>query len=134
MDLVVDANVIIAALIKESMSYVLLFKEDLRLYTAEYILVEIEDHKEELLKKTKRTEQDFYKVLETLKRRIILVPLEELTPYVTETEKICPDPDDIIYFALALKLDCSIWSNDKDLKQQDKIKIYYTHELLNYLL
>ncbi len=81
MDLVVDANVIIAAIIKESTSYTLLFREDFHLYTSEYILTEIEEHKEEILKKTKKTEEDFYKLIETLKRRISLVPLEELVSY-----------------------------------------------------
>ena len=130
MDLVVDANIIIAAIIKESTSYTLLFREDFHLYTAEYIFTEIEEHKEEILKKTKKTEEDFYKLIETLKRRVILVPLEELIAYLNKAEKICPDPDDVVYFALALKLNCAVWSNDKDLKKQDKIKIYHTHDLM----
>ena len=130
MDLVVDANIIIAAIIKESTSYTLLFREDFHLYTAEYIFTEIEEHKEEILKKTKKTEEDFYKLIETLKRRVILVPLEELIAYLGKAEKICPNPDDVVYFALALKLNCAVWSNDKDLKKQDKIKIYHTHDLM----
>lgn len=133
MDLVVDANVIIAAIIKESTSYALLFREDFRLYTTEYIFTEIEEHKEEILKKTKKTESDFYKLIETLKRRISLVPLEELVPYLDKAEQICPDPDDVVYFALALKLNCAIWSNDKDLKEQNRIRIYYTHDLVKII-
>jgi predicted nucleic acid-binding protein len=35
----------------------------------------------------------------------------------------------MVYHALALKLNCAIWTNDKKLKQQTKIKIYHTHEL-----
>ncbi len=68
-------------------------------------------------------------MLEILKRRIILVPLEELTSYVEEAEKITPDPDDMAYFALALKLNCAVWSNDKKLKEQYKITVYHAHEL-----
>ena len=45
-------------------------------------------------------------------------------------EKITPDPNDAEYFALALKLGCGIWSNDKKLKEQDKIKIYSTSDLI----
>lgn len=37
------------------------------------------------------------------------------------------------YFALALKLNCAIWSNDKRLKQQDKIKVYSTEDLVKVL-
>src|SRR3989344_6850908 len=129
MDLVIDANVLFSVLIKDSFAYNLLFSGSLHLFTPEYILTELEKHKEELLKKTERTEEEFFRLLEILKRRIIIVPLEELVPYVEEAEKITPDPDDMAYFALALKLNCAIWSNDKKLKEQNRIKIYHTHEL-----
>ncbi|MBS3122010.1 PIN domain-containing protein [Candidatus Woesearchaeota archaeon] len=130
MDLVVDANIIFAALIKDSFSYYLLFSGRFHLFAPEYVFTEIEKHKEELLEKTERTTEEFYRLLEVLKRRINIVPLEELTEYVEKAEKISPDPADMAYFALALKFNCSIWSNDKNLKQQNNIKIYYTHELV----
>ena len=115
--------------IKNSFAYTLLFRDSFHLFTPEYIFTELEKHKEEILEKTERTDEEFFRVLETLKRRIIIVPLEELIPYIKEAEKLTPDPDDITYFALALKLNCAIWSNDKKLKEQNKIKVYNTHEL-----
>ncbi len=129
MDLVVDANVLIAALIKDSFSYNILFSDKFHLFTPEYIFTEFEKHKEEILEKTERTTEEFFRLLEILKRRIVLVPLEELRLYVKEAERITPDPDDMAYFALALKLNCAIWSNDKKLKEQGAIKVYHTHEL-----
>src|SRR3989304_2616622 len=130
MDIVIDANVLFAALIKEdSFAYSLLFSDKFHLFTPEYIFTELEKHKAEILEKTERTTEEFFRLVETLKRRIVIVPLEELVPYVEESEKLTPDPDDMAYFALALKLNCAIWSNDKKLKEQDKIKIYNTHEL-----
>ena len=130
MDLVVDANVLFAVLIKDGFSYQLLFNEKFHLFTPEYIFVEIEEHQEEIMSKTERSIDSFYNLLEVLKRRIVLVPLEELTEYIEEAEKITPDPDDMAYLALALKLNCAIWSNDKDLKEnQNVVKVYSTHEL-----
>jgi len=129
MDLIIDANVLFSALIKDSFAYNLLFSGSFHLFTPEYIFTELEKHKEEILKKTERTDEEFFRLLETLKRRIVIFPLEELAPYVEEAEKLTPDPDDMAYFALALKLNCAIWSNDKKLKEQDKIKVYHTHEL-----
>ena len=130
MDFVVDDNVIFAALIKEdSFAYTLLFSDAFHIFTPEYIFTELEKHKDELLEKTERTTEEFFRLVETLKRRINIIPLEELVPYVEEAEKLTPDPDDMAYFALALKLNCAIWSNDKKLKVQDKIKVYNTHEL-----
>ena len=129
MDLVIDANVLFSALIKDSFTYNLLFNDTFHLFTPEYIFTELEKHKEELMNKTERTTEEFFRLVETLKRRIVIVPLEELVPYVEEAEKLTPDPDDMAYFALALKLNCSILSNDKKLKEQNKIEVYNTHEL-----
>ena len=129
MDLIIDANVLFSALIKDSFTYNLLFNDTFHLFTPEYIFTELEKHKEELMNKTERTTEEFFRLVETLKRRIVIVPLEELVPYVKEAEKLTPDPDDLAYFALALKLNCAIWSNDKKLKEQNKIEVYNTHEL-----
>ncbi len=130
MDLVVDTNIIFAALIKNSFSYHLLFNGRFHLLAPEYVFTEFEKHKEEILEKTEQTTEEFFRLLEVLKRRIILVPLEELTANIEEAEKISPDPCDMAYFALALKYNCAIWSNDKKLKQQNRIKVYHTHELV----
>ncbi len=130
MDVVVDANILFAVLIKDSFSCNLLFSGKFNLFTPEYIFTEFEKYKEEILEKTERTTEDFFRLINILKRRIILVPLEELTEFVKEAENISPDPKDVVYFSLALKLNCPIWSNDKKLKEQDRIKVYPTHELV----
>ena len=64
---------------------------------------------------------------------INIIPKEDFVDYIEEAEKISPDPNDIMYFALALKLKCGIWSNDKRLKRQNKIKVYSTEELNSML-
>ena len=47
-----------------------------------------------------------------------LVPLDEFVSFVEKAEEISPDPKDMSYIALALKLNANIWSNDKDLKNK----------------
>ena len=77
MDLVVDANVLFAALIKEGgFSYGLLFSDKFHLFTPEYIFTELEKHKEEILSKTDHTTEEFFRLLEILKRRIVIIPFE----------------------------------------------------------
>ena len=129
MDLVVDANVLFAALIKDNFSHTLLFSGKFHLFTPEYIFTELEKHKKEIMEKTERTAEEFFRLVEILKRRITIIPLEELVPYVEKAEKLTPDLDDMTYFALALKLNCAIWSNDKKLKEQNKVEVYNTYEL-----
>ena len=65
-----------------------------------------------------------------LKSIIKIVPEKEYFQFMKEAEKISPDFKDIHYFALALKLKCPIWSNDKRLKEQNQVKIVSTTELL----
>ena len=61
---------------------------------------------------------------------IAFISKEEIEEFISEAEKICKDAKDIAYFALALKLKCPIWSNDKKLRELNKIRVYSTEELV----
>jgi len=65
--------------------------------------------------------------------KIEFVPSSEFEKFVPEAEKISPDPNDTEYFALALKLKCCIWSNDKKLKNQNTVKVYSAEDLIRIL-
>lgn len=132
MDLIVDANILFAALIKDGKTSDLLFREELHLFTPEFILTEFTKYKKLLLKKTHRTKEDFQKLLELLERQINVFPFSEIKPYIKKASKLSPDPKDVPYFALALLLNASIWSNDKALKQQSSIKIFSTDDLIKH--
>lgn len=58
MDLVVDANIVFAALIKESKIHELIFDEKLHLFTTEFFFTEFEKHAKELQEKTGKTEEE----------------------------------------------------------------------------
>ncbi len=133
MDLVVDANIIFAALIKESRTHELIFDERLHLFTTEFFFMEFNKHSEEIQEKTEKTEEELNRLLNILKKKIILLSLGELLPYLDEAEKISPDPNDVAYIALALKLKCAIWSQDRKLKEkQKKVPVYSTEDLIGY--
>jgi len=133
MDLVIDANILFAALIKENITSDLLFKNNLHLYAPEFIFAEFEKYRELIKEKTERTDEDFSKLLELFERRITLVPLEEIRQFMQDAKKISPDIKDAPYFALALKLNIAIWSNDKELKEkQSTVKVYSTEEIINF--
>ncbi len=134
MDLVVDANITFAALIKESKTHELIFDERLHLFTTEFFFTEFKEHSEEIQEKTEKTEEELNNLLDVLKKNITIVPLEELLPYLDEAEKISPDSDDVAYIALALKLKCAIWSQDRKLKEkQNKVQVYSTGDLVKML-
>ena len=129
MKLVIDANILFAALIKISVTSDLLVDNFLTLHSVEFIFTEFEKYKDLIKEKTERTDEEFEKFMDIINKRIKLIPFEEFEYLVKEAEIICHDPKDVQYFALALKLKCAIWSNDKKLKMQDKIKVYSTQDL-----
>jgi predicted nucleic acid-binding protein len=130
MILVIDANVLFAALIKNSLTAELIFSEDLSLYACEFIIDEFLKYEEIILKKTHRKREQFITIMHQLKEIITIVPQEEYSRFMAEAEKISPDKKDVLYFALALKLKSAIWSNDKKLKEQNKVKVYSTDEVM----
>jgi predicted nucleic acid-binding protein len=130
-DLVVDANILFAALIKESTTAKLLFLDDLHLYAPEFLLDEFSKHRKYLLNKTHRTKEDFNEILKVLAYRIIFIPFEDIEQYLEKADKISPDPDDPIYFAIALKIGASIWTNEKRLQKQNIVNIYTTSDILD---
>ena len=132
MDLVIDANILFAALIKESVTSDILFRH--RLYAPEFIFEEFKEYKEELKQKTQRTDEDFSQLLDLFERKVILIPKEEIDPFIKRAEKISPDQKDVLYIALALRLHASLWSNDKKLKEkQNEITVYTTTDLFKQM-
>jgi len=131
--LVIDANILFAAIIKDSKTAEMLLSEKLELIAPEYIFSEFNKYRAEILDKTERSSEDFDKFLSVLWTKINLIPHEEIESLLEKAKEISPDPDDVQYFALALKYDCAIWSNDSKLKQQNKVKVFTTEELLVYV-
>lgn len=131
MKLVVDANILFAALIKEGSTAELLISDKLQLFAPEFLFTEFVKYEELILKKTHRSREEFNQFLDLLKEQITIIPKKEIIPFINKAEKISPDTKDIVYLALAFALKSNIWSNDKRLKQgQEKITILSTEELI----
>ena len=130
MDLIIDANILFAALIRKGATVELMLDQNMHLFAPEFILDEFLKYQTEILDITKRTQEEFFPIFESLKQIITLVPLEEFKDYLPKAREVCPAPEDVQYFALALKLNCPIWTNEKKLKNQTQVKIYTTAELL----
>ncbi|MFW9970376.1 MAG: PIN domain-containing protein [Candidatus Odinarchaeota archaeon] len=131
MKLVVDANILFAALIKEGLTAELLISDKLQLFAPEFLFTEFAKYKELILKKTHRSHEKFNQFFDLLKEQITVIPKREIMPFIDKAEKISPDPKDIVYLALAFALKANIWSNDKKLKQgQEEVTVFSTEELI----
>ncbi|MBI2044424.1 DNA-binding protein [Candidatus Pacearchaeota archaeon] len=134
MEVVIDANEVISALISSSgKTAEIIFSGKLKLFAPEYLLGEINNHKSEILQKSGLSKAELDMLLSLIFLNIEFIPFFEFEKFEEEASKICQDPNDTEYFSLALKLGCSIWSNDKRLKEQNKVKVYNTTELIGLL-
>ena len=129
--LIVDANVVFSALIRESVTLRLfefnsIFKI-FELVAPEFIWEEIKKHKKDIIRKSKLSEEELERVLEFVRSEIKPVPEEHFSEFLEEAKRISPE-EDFPYVALALKLkslglEAKIWSNDKELKSALKGRI-----------
>lgn len=133
MDLILDANVLFSAILRDGTSAALLFAEGITLYAPEFLFEELAKYQEMLMRRTDRTASQFSAMLGALSEIIHIVPKEEYQPFITTAMQLSPDPNDAMYFALALKLRCAIWSNDKQLNEQDRVRIISTTALVKLL-
>ncbi len=136
MEIVLDSNIIFSALIKDSIIRELILNFPGKLLFPEYIFEEIIEHKEELAEKLGLNKGKLEFILNNLLKNVKIVPtilLEEYKQEATELMKNL-DIDDILFIACALKYpNSSIWSNDKNLRKQNKIRIFSTKEILELI-
>ncbi|MGV8150373.1 MAG: PIN domain-containing protein [Candidatus Woesearchaeota archaeon] len=133
MKVVVDANIVFSCIISRRYNFLLLMNSKIKIYAPDFIFEEIAKYNDYLLKKSKFSHDDLEKFLDYITRRIIIINSSELVAYSYEASDISPDPKDEAYFALALKQNIPIWSNDAELKKQKKVKVYTTEELIEEL-
>ena len=77
MELVIDANILISALINtEGKTYDLIFNDIIKLFAPEYLLEEITKYKEEILLKSGLNYSDFEIFLSSVSSKIKLSSLE----------------------------------------------------------
>ncbi len=132
--MVIDANILFAALIKESTTADLIITGNFNLYAPEFLFDEFQKYENLILQKTHRTKKEFKKFLDLLKRRIKFVPEKKFSNFLELGIKISPDPKDAVYLALAMALKAKIWSNDKRLKSnQKKVEVLTTAEILDWV-
>ena len=114
MKLVVDANIVIAFLITQGKTAELFLDSRVELVSPEFLFAELDKHKAEILKKTKRAPEEFEIAKQIISRYIRFVSLIELEPYLEKSAKTSPDPNDVLYFAVALKEKCLFGVRIKD--------------------
>ena len=135
MEVVVDTNIIISALLRDGLTRRILLLAPFEMHTVPFARQEIKKHKGELLRKSGLDEDPFGYLLDLIFARINVVDQELIEPFRKRATEILKDidPADAPFLALAMALNCPIWSNDGDLKRQGAVEVYTTQEILELL-
>jgi predicted nucleic acid-binding protein len=136
MRLVVDTNRIIAALVKDSASRKILLSDKTDFLTIEITKLEIEEHRQELLDKTRLTNEQLNLALSSLFSRVFVLSDIAVESKMDEAREIMDaiDPDDTPFIALASAVENDgIWSDDKHFQQQTRITVWQTKDLLTLI-
>lgn len=133
MRLVVDTNILLSALIKKSATRKILLHPGFEFYATEHIFHEIENHKNEVIKKSGLSENEFYIVLDSVLTNVIITPETEFVKHIPGAWDIMKDidPDDFPFLALTLSFENDgIWTNDKHFLRQKEVKVWRTKDVL----
>lgn len=128
-----DANVLIAAFLKDSTVRRIVTLSGIQLLVPEFISEELHRHLPQLRARVGLGKKDAEALVENLFKYLVIVPSEEFSGSLREAERIMTgiDQRDAVYLALALSLPCEgIWSDDAHLKRQRRVRCFATRELV----
>lgn len=133
MKLVVDANVVISALIADSKTRELIVTLKPELLTPEVVHDEIRNYETLIIEKSGMSPDRVQQFIDLLFEYIETVPASEFHQYIEEAEEAIgdTDPDDVLYLACALARHAGVWSDDSDFDEQDYVPVYPTSEVID---
>lgn len=133
MKLVIDVNIVLSALIRDSATRKLILESPDDLYFPEPSLEKIWKYKPYIIGKSGLPEKDVDKLLDALFKYIRLVPTDDLRDRWDRARRIMGhiDPEDVVFIAAALALENSaIWSDDRHFERQHAVQIRKTSEMM----
>ena len=129
---VIDTNILISALIRDSTTRKIIVESDWEFCYPEKAFHEVRKYKNLVLEKSCMDEKDYTETLNYLLKHIKLIPEEVVQEKHDEAFNLLGkiDPDDVIFLATALSLDNSkIWSDDSHFEKQDKVMVFKTKHI-----
>lgn len=128
MKIIVDTNIVFSAILNSNSrigKILLNSKEHFQFFTCNYLKVEIQRHRNKLLKITKLKEEELTELEELITQKITFID-ERLIPQdillKTEVQLKAIDPNDTVFVALTKHLEGKLWTGDMQLYKGLKAK------------
>jgi predicted nucleic acid-binding protein len=133
MKLVIDANVVISALIADSKTRELIVTLEPDLLTPAFVHDEIENYEDLIVEKSGMKPARVAQFVDLLFQYIDVVPASEFYPAIEKADEAIgdTDPDDVLYLACAIACNAAIWSDDSDFDEQDQVEMYSTSDVVD---
>jgi predicted nucleic acid-binding protein len=132
MKCVVDTNILFSFFKKDSLTRSILTSSN-NFISSEFALIELKKYSSVIISKTSISEKEFLKELNELKKYVKFFPKQLYKESLKLALTISSDKDDADFLALCIKMQFPLWSNDKELKKQDKVTILSTEDLIQIL-
>lgn len=130
---VIDSNILLSSLIRDSVTRKIIVGSEWVFCYPETAFHEIRKYKKLVLEKSGMTEMEYSEVLNRLLKHITLIPEEQFSHNMKEANEALQeiDADDVVFLALAMSVEnAKIWSNDTHLHQQHKVKALKTEDVM----
>ena len=118
---VVDANIIVSALVASNRNILSKFTSDKNISIAapKFVIVELFKHFERIKKSSKLPENELLKILSIIVGKVKFYDEASIAlGSWVEAARLCRgiDEKDVAYLALSIELNAELWTNDKKLK------------------
>lgn len=135
MRFVVDTNVIISAIIRDSTTRRILLHPKFEFYIPEFVFIEMENNLNEILERSGFSKEEYQSVVGTVTSQITVMPKTEFAEYIPKAKRIMEniDEEDTSFLALAIYLGVDIWSEDDDFQKQNVVKAWKTKGMVKLL-
>ncbi|MBI3413193.1 MAG: hypothetical protein HY051_03880 [Candidatus Aenigmarchaeota archaeon] len=132
MKIVIDANMVIAALVKGSAARKIIINGKFEFVSPDFVIDEIRKYENEICEKAGLNREEFELLMALIFEKITIIAADEYKAHMENAGKLMrEDVKDVPYVACYLALKCDgIWTNDPDYRGKESIKIFSTAELL----
>ncbi|MBS3083388.1 hypothetical protein J4423_01140 [Candidatus Pacearchaeota archaeon] len=134
MRLVIDTNILISALIRDSITRQIILKSGWRFLYPKISLNEIEKYKTYIMGKAGLSNQEFDELFNIIISYVSLLEESNYQNKLDEAEIIMKhiDEKDVVFIASALaSANDGIWTDDGDFDKQNHVKIWKTGQVVN---
>jgi len=131
MRLVVDTNILVSFFRHNPVNEIISDSKSLKLqlFTPIYAIEELKNNKSDVLKYADISSKEFKEKFSELLTFINIIPGDSFKEFESEAKQLIHDKD-VPIFALALKLNCPIWSNEPGFRKQSKVDVFTNRDMI----